>query len=334
MASLKEIAERVGVTHTLVSRVLNNKMGTARVSEKKREEIFRVAKQMNYEPSFTAKALRKGLQGSIGVFIHGVGGPGSNLNLDFISAASRRLTETGNHCWLKFFDDKQEFIEACQQNLLGRIDGLIIAGIAMDVMENLDHLERSKLPVTFACHGPINEDEFLNFQVDAEAQGYLAAKHLIEQGCRRIAHFFTLPPRYRGYLRAHEEAGIKVDDRLTAATRGYSASSGAVGMKLIWASKLAVDGICAQSDGQALGAYQFLTETGVPREQWPLIVGVDDSPIATDLGPIPITSVTSEMKLCAELAVDAVVKRINGESARGQTVAPRIVVRESTRIQK
>ncbi len=90
------------------------------------------------------------------------------------------------------------------------------------------------------------------------------------------------------------------------------------------------DGLVAQSDAQAVGALHYLLERGWPRERWPKITGVDNSPIAQFYSPVPLTSVTAEMATCAELAIGALEQKLKGQPVASQLVAPHLIVREST----
>jgi LacI family transcriptional regulator len=331
MASLKEIAADLGVSHALVSRVLNNNMGTTRVSEKTREAILRRARELDYEPNPLAVALKKGRKGAVGVFLHGIGVAGSELSARFIQSAGRALADHGLNLWLQFFEEAGEFRSACNEKLLRKLDGLIVAGLAhQDLVENLSRIEERGLPVAAACHGSMTGSGIVNYQVDAEAQCYQATKHLFEQGCRQVAHFYTSPVRYSGYLKAHGEAGLMPNKDLAIPARRYGAEDGRECMKRLLEIGAEFDGIVTQSDSQAAGALQYLCLTGVPKETWPRITGVDDSPIASHYSLVPLTSASAEMERCAHLAVEAIAGRLEGKAIEPRQVLPRLIVREST----
>ncbi|WP_309396296.1 LacI family DNA-binding transcriptional regulator [Cerasicoccus maritimus] len=331
MASLKEIAKDVGVSHALVSRVLSNRMGTTRVSEKTRQRILDRAKELNYTPNPLAVALKRGRKGAIGVFLHGVGVRGSELSQDFTQAAAKHLAANGYNMWMQFFEKKEEFLAACNEQLLSKVDGLILAGMTHgELIENVREIEKRGLPVVFSCHGDIERYGCTNYQVDSEMQAYLTTKHLLDTGCKRIAHFFSMALRYRGYIRAHEEAGIKPIDQLTIPTQGYTLQSGYAGMEHLIRAGIDFDGVSAQSDGQAAGVYHWYVRHNKPREEWPLVTGIDNSPIAEDFSIIPLTSATAEMPRCAELAVQAVHNKLENKPVKTVTVPPKLVIRESS----
>lgn len=332
MASLKEIAADVGVSHALVSRVLSNRMGTTRVSDKTRAAILKRAKELNYTPNPLAVALKRGRKGAVGVFLHGVGIDGSELSLQFIQEAGRQLSSKGYNLWMQFFQKKDEFLKACNEHLTGKVDGLIIAGLAHDeLIENVEELERNGLPVIFSCHGNLEKYGVTNYQVDSQAQCYLTTKHLLDQGCRRIAHLLSMPIRYRGYLQAHEEYGLEADDKLSVATREYSSKSGYDAVDYLISQGVQFDAVACQSDGQAAGVYQYFALNGIPRDEWPLVTGIDNSPIARNFSLVPLTSATAEMETCARLAVEAIHNKIENEPVQTVQVDPKLIIRESTR---
>ena len=76
MATLKTIAQDLNVSVSLVSKVLNNRLGTTGVNAKTQQIIRDRAKSLNYRPHRTASSLRSGRQGVLGVLVHRVGAVG------------------------------------------------------------------------------------------------------------------------------------------------------------------------------------------------------------------------------------------------------------------
>ncbi|MGE9289528.1 MAG: LacI family DNA-binding transcriptional regulator [Puniceicoccales bacterium] len=332
MATLKDIATDLNVSQALVSRVLSNRMGTSRVSEKTRIAILEKAKELDFTPNPNAIALRKGIKGVVAVFLHGIGTEGSDIDRRFLQAIGKKLSENSCNMMLEFFEHKTEFIQACNPSLLNKVDGLIVAGFPhQELIENLVSLEKEGLPVVSAFQAEKKTTPGIcNFTVDYVKQTYITTAHLLGIGCTRIAHFRTVKDRYDGYQLAHEHFDTPLDPALCIYTPTFSHSAGYQAMEHLLESGLEFDAICAQSDGQALGAIQKLALSGVPRSKWPKMTGVDNSPIAKYYSLVPLTSSTVEMKQTGELSVDAILKKIKGEPVEGKIVAPRLIIREST----
>lgn len=154
---------------------------------------------------------------------------------------------------------------------------------------------------------------------------------MIEKGCRKIAHFNTTPYRYAGFLKALTEAAVPIRNELVASTPNqYDVDAGRSATKYLLDSRCDFDGLVAQSDAQAVGAMMALSDAGIPMSKWPLITGVDNSPIAKYYGLLPITSTTAEMSTCARLTVDAITKKIAGSAVSPQLAEPSLVVRRSS----
>lgn len=330
MASLKQIAADIGVSHALVSRVLNNNMGTTRVSPKTRDAILARARELDYEPNPLAVALKKGRKGAVGVFLHTVGVEGSELGTRFLESAGRLLSQSGHNLWVQFFTNDEDFRRACEVKLHRKIDGLIIAGKAhWELADILAKMEEQGLPVIGACHGSMKTPGFVNFQVHELAQCYLTTQHLLELGCRKLVHLSVSPQRREGFVRAHREAALEPGRILEAAN--YTAEAGEQCMRQLHKAGVeGCDGIIAQSDAQAAGVLRYLSQQGLPRAQWPKVTGVDNSPIARNYCAIPLTTVSAEMETCARMAVESIMARLEGQPVESRQIQPRIIIREST----
>ncbi len=335
MASLKEIARDLNVSYTLVSKVLNGRMGTTGVSAATREMILKRAKEVDYQPNHLAVALKKGRRGGIGVFLHCMGEDGSNLNEMFLQGVSSILDQERERMWLRFFVLGDDFIKACRTNLKQDIDGLIVGGVDHpELLEQLRRIERGGLPVVSSFCGLPNPKMLTNVVVDYEAQGYLPTAHLIAKGCRHLAHFRCSTIRYAGYDRCHRDAGISMSKKLlftekNTAQRPYSVEAGEDFAQQLLDSGRQFDGIVAESDAQAVGAMRVLLRNGVRVPEDVKITGVDNSALVNACA-VPLTSVTSEMYQCGSAAAQLLKRKIEGEAVEATAVQPSLIVRASS----
>lgn len=327
MASLKRIAADLDISYTLVSKVLSGRLGTTGVSVKTKEAILKKAKELNYVPNRLAVALKAGRKGAVGVFLHQAGSPGSSVSERLLRGLSEGLDAASIRMWLRFFQTDGEFVAACDSRLKSEVDGLIVAGVGHPGLKSkLAQLERSGVPVAAIFN---NTPEVSHVTVNYQSHGYLAAAHLLAQGCRKIACFRTVESRTAGFLQAHREAGVKVDPRLMVDCKSFMLEDGRKGLEELLKRKSDFDSIVCQSDTQAIGAINSLIQRGVRVPEDVKVTGVDNSPAANDC-IVPITSVTSEMRPAGRKAVEILLQKIGGGSPKRVVIEPRLVARASS----
>ena len=332
MASLKRIAAELNVSYTLVSKVLSGRLGTTGVSEKTRHRILKKAKEIDYVPNRLAVALKAGRKGAVGIFLHHVGSPGSDVSDRLLRGMAEGLERSGSRMWLRFFNTDKEFHVACDARLKSEVDGLIVVGAHHPgLVPKFRDLERERVPVVsiFTELPGRSRTEHTNVEVNYEAQGYLAARHLLEQGCRRLACFRTIENRTEGFFRAHREAGIKPDPKLIIPTKAFDLCDGERSLARLRESGVSFDGIVCQSDAQANGAINALIRQGIDVPGQVKVTGVDNSPVAEDC-IVPVTSVTSEMRHAGLQAVEVLLQKIEGLPVSCPTIEPSLFIRKSS----
>lgn len=332
MASLKRIAAELGVSYTLVSKVLSGRLGTTGVSEKTRDSILNKAKELDYVPNRLAVALKAGRKGAVGIFLHHIGSPGSDVSDRLLQGMAEGLEQSGFRMWLRFFTTDEDFLVACDTRLKSEVDGLIVAGLHHPgLMPKFRDLERQRVPVVsiFNDLPPKSRKALTNVEINYESQGYLATRHLIAQGCRRMACFRTIDNRTEGFFRAHREARIKPDPKLVIDTQAFHVRDGKSSLAKLLALSVPFDGIVCQSDAQAIGAINELVRRGVDVPGEVKVTGIDNSPVAEDC-IVPITSVTSEMRRAGLKAVETLLLKIDGLPAASSIIEPSLFVRNSS----
>ncbi len=333
MASLKKIAADLGVSYTLVSKVLSGKLGTTGVSNKTREAILKKARELDYTPNRLAVALKAGRKGAVGIFLHHLGTPGSEVTDRLLRGLAEGLEKSGYRMWLRFFLTDEEFLAACDDKLKSEIDGLIVGGVQHSgLTKRLRDMDRRGLPVVsvFSDSAENTRAIMTNVAVDYEMQGFLATKHLLEKGCRKLAHFATIEKRYNGFVRAHRAMNVKMQSRLVIDARGFTIEDGKTCLDALLRSRQAFDGIVCQSDAQAVGAVNELVRLGNSVPSAVKITGVDDSPLAESC-IVPLTSVTSGMHQAGQKAVEFLLEKIEGQSVKLALIEPELAIRESSR---
>ena len=214
--SLNDIAQKLGVSKTLVSLVLNGKAKEHRISDDIRKKVIDLAKELNYQPNQIAKGLRTGKTNTIGLIIADIANP-------FFGKLGREIErEASRHGYRVIFcssDEKAENaklqIEMLQQ---GQVDGFIISPPAGSE-EQIRTLENGNTPyVLIDRYFPDIESNYI--VVDNLRAAYEGTKHLIDSGCKRIAcisinaGLVNMDERLEGYKKALIEASVKIDENL------------------------------------------------------------------------------------------------------------------------
>lgn len=330
MASLKQIAGELGISYSLVSKVLNGRMGTTGASKATRAAILKKAAELDYQPNQLAVALKNGRKNTVGLFLHRMGAPGSEVVPNFLVNAAEIFSTSGHRLWLQFFERDDEFLKACDSKLKRDIDGLIVAGVMHPgLIKSLMTIEAGGLPIVTAF-GKTSKHLFRSsVNVDNEMQGYLPTIHLLEQGCRKLAHFRTQQNRYDGFLRAHKEMGVAPDNALVIPAETFDIEEGERATEILLKAGKKFDGIVAASDTQACGAFRVLLARGIRVPQDVRLTGVDNSPLA-EACAVPLTSATPEMQKCGRIAAEMLLQCIAKQPVEPVTLAPRLVVRASS----
>jgi DNA-binding LacI/PurR family transcriptional regulator len=172
--------------------------------------------------------------------------------------------------------------------------------------------------------------------VDNDHGGALAARHLVESGCRAVATI-TGPldmaagrDRYLGFRSALHEAGHELPDDLVA-HGDFSHASGARAMTELLARRPDLDGVFCANDPMAAAALQALRDAGrhVPADV--CVVGFDDAPLAITTQP-PLTTVRQQPEEMGRAMVELLLRQIESPGpAVTRTLAATLVERASTR---
>lgn len=331
MVRISDIAKEVGVSRSLVSKVLSGRLGRSSARPDLAAKIHARAKELGYVPNASAKALFSGRQNVIGVFVHQYGRPSSGLVEKVMSAISRELAKNHQRMLLQFFSDDDEFANCLDLAHPSVMDGVMLASTYM--LEDSDALKAMVargLPVISLSDKPFVPGSS-NVGIDQTAVGRLATLHLLDRGCRRIVHFrgHADALRFKGYRAALAERGVPYDPQLAFATRSYSATTIPRFFGALLEDKVPFDGVVAASDEQAAIIMRMLQADGRRIPKHVKIIGTDDAPFGP-LCSVPLSSVSGLDHRRAGIAIRMLLDQINGAPSASRILAPVVVEREST----
>jgi DNA-binding LacI/PurR family transcriptional regulator len=331
LADLADIARELNVSSSLVSKVLNGRLGTTRVSAKTVRAIHARARNLNYQRNASAAALAMGKQNVIGVFIHRVGVAGSGIVDAMVQGVAEEAARHHLRLVVNFFNFKEEFIDQRHALQRGVMDGVIIAGMNHpDLIESLNEVQDNGLPVV-TLHDNQLSPQFSNIGCSQLDVGRLATSHLISRGCRRIAHITKMEARYFGYKAALADAGIAFDPELVYEVGDFEFKGAQAALARFRSRGIAFDGFFAQSDQQAAGFMNDVVRRGGRVPQDVKVIGVDNSPY-TEFTIIPLSSISQQEEERGRRAVRILLEQTADRDLppRAEWIAPVLHAREST----
>ncbi|WP_192820598.1 LacI family DNA-binding transcriptional regulator [Rufibacter sp. LB8] len=261
--TIHDIAKQLNTSPSTVSKALNDHPS---ISAATKELIITAAQNLNYKQNRLASSLRSGKTNIIGILI-----PSSEIG--FFAAVVHgieRLARTKGYNVLLFQSNEMgEYeVEGIETLLMSSVDG-IIASVAKETT-NYDHfLEVKKRKVPLVLFDRIREElQVPSVVIDDFKGAYMATEHLIQQGYTRIAHISgpqhakIFNDRLCGYVEALRANNLPVNDDLIQYGKN-SLDSGRAGAAQLLNGASKPDAIFAAVDFTALGALQYIKESGV-----------------------------------------------------------------------
>ncbi|HMI61893.1 MAG TPA: LacI family DNA-binding transcriptional regulator, partial [Puia sp.] len=258
-----DIARELNITAATVSRALNDHPG---IKDTTRQMVKATASRLNYRHNKVASSLRLGKSNIIGVII-----PSAETNFfgSVVHGIEKVANENNYNVLIYQSNELYEYEKKGVQTFLqSQVDG-VLASISKETI-NLDHYsEIRNRGIPLILFDRTNDKLGVStVEVDDFAGAFQATKHLIENGCRRIAHIagqqhvniFNL--RLKGYIEALNVHGIVLDDDLISFGK-VSVESGKECMKKLLVGAVMPDGVFAVEDFTALGAIQAIKTAGL-----------------------------------------------------------------------
>lgn len=307
--SIRDVAERAGVSVATVSRVLNR---TARVAPSKAADVQRAIDDLGFRPNSLARALSLGRTGTVGVVAPFFTHWGTLGRLRGIT--DRVAAEDYD---LMIFDvetPKQRTDALVKLARRDRVDGLLVVSVPL-ADDEVSRLRRDALPVVLV---DVAHPALSRVTIDDVDGGRIAAEHLIERGHTRIGFVGDLPEnplgftsseyRLAGYRDALVAAGIAVDERLVRRGVHGRESARAMASDLL-AAPAPPSAVFAASDTQAIGVLEAAAAAGLDVPGELAVVGFDDVEIAGILG---LTTVRQPLALIGGDAMQLLLAELSG----------------------
>lgn len=282
--TLQDLAQRLHTTPATVSRALQN---NPRIGKKMIEAVHELAEKMNYHPDPVAHHLRTGKGSVIGVVVPRID---RTFFASVIGGIERVAGEAGYSVIISQSNELYENEKAAVRAMwMKKVDALAIS-LAAET-RNYSHFEpflAKNIPLVFFDRTPqglaVNKIEVNNFEAS-----YRSVCHLLEQGCRRIAHLEgpqnlnVYRDRRRGYEQALRDYGIRVNEALIRP--GITLETGKLAVAEFLRSGCLPDGVFCAGDFSAMGVLYALREAGVAVPQQVAVIGFANEPFCEFVEP-------------------------------------------------
>lgn len=309
--TLKDIAQKAGFSINTISRALKDKPD---ISAQTRENIQRLAAEMGYIGNAAASAMRSGVSRTVAVIVGDISNPHFAIMIKEIEAQLRKL----HYTVLILNTDEEAVVEkqAIVTALNQGVDGILICPTP-DGTENIRFLMETQVP--FVLIGRRLPSISCSYVVcDDEKSGYLATRHLLEQGHRRIlflngtAHISSSQERLRGYRTAFARAKIPVREELIYHVK---TTTGKGQNRIFHLLKEHPDctAVLAFSDLLAWEVLEGLERLGRRVPEDCSVVGFDNVQSKFAF-PVAMTTVSSSKITMATQAVEVLLGRMQGET--------------------
>ncbi len=330
--TIKDIAKVLGISVSTVSRALKDHPD---ISEETRKQVKELARKLNYEPNALALSLRRNKSNTIGIIIPEIV---HHFFSSVISGIEDVAYDSGYNVIVCQSNEtyEREVINA-QALLSNRVDGVLIS-ISKTTLD-FDHFRNftnQGIPMVFfdrVCP-ELNTDRVIT---NDEGGAFIATEHLINIGCKKIAHFAAPQNlligqgRLAGYLRALKQYKYNYDPNLVL---HCDTMEQAEEKTIDFLNRFPdVEGIFAVNDSTAIGAIKMIHKMGKRIPQDVAVIGFGDGPNALIVSPTLSTVEQKGYEIGAE-AVKLLINKIENEtptdSFQTKVITPNLIVRGST----
>jgi LacI family transcriptional regulator len=329
-STIRDVAEKAGVSAMTVSRVINKQSG---VSAKTRNRIEQALRELDYSPNRgPARQTRPGSQ-LIGMIVPDLSNP---FFAPLVRGAEQTASKAGYRMLICNSESDLRLERDYVDDLVTHdIAGLIIAPVSDRSKEHLDRLKQSGVPIVLLDR-TIADFESDSVTVENKESAERITEHLIKIGHSKIVFVSDSMDvssgreRRFGFDKAMHTAGIEVHENMIVTT-----TADIVGGQRAAQELLALDprptAIVAVNNMTALGIMASFRELGIRVPQDIALVCFDDVQHLAIISPV-LTVIDQPADTMASVAAQMLVERMNGKAGKASRTVrfpAKLIVRES-----
>ena len=330
---MRRIAGELGVSVMTVSKVLNNH---GDISEATRGRVLAKIEELGYQRNAVARSLTLRRSHTIGIVI-------PDLMHSFfveIIAGIEPVASARGYGLLLCSSGEDPAKERAELEMLRsrQVDGIVLASVHgsanEDLLRQLSSIGTAIVMIDRDDHQKVECHRVLT---DDERVGVLATTHLLDLGCKVVAHIggpniTHAKRREKGWRDTLKARGVKSDPDWFV-EGGFMESDGYRAMKRLLEVRPRIDAVFAANDPAAIGAMKAIWEAGMRVPEDIAVVGAGDIAHG-DMLKVPLTTISWSRK---DQGLNAAELLLNGldsdekDAPRRVIIPPRLVVRESSR---
>lgn len=331
--TIYDIADALNLSPATVSRGLKDHPA---IRKDTRKRILDKAKEMGYQHNSFASNLRRNRTNTIGVIV-------PRLNSYFMSTVIAGMERVVNKAGYNLIisqsmESNDKEIANVKTMFNSRVDGLMVS-LAYDT-QNIEHFEMllSKgIPLIFFDR-IFEHPNCTCLVIDNYKAGYEMTSHLIDQGCRRIAHITAsqkrnvYADRMRGYKQALADHSIPFDESLIF-VNNLSDQAGIDVSRAILEMKTLPDGIFSANDACAVSCIRELKQAGIKIPEQIAVAGFNNDPLSKVIKP-NLTTIEYPGEEMGEMAASTLIRRLDrleGSNVNSIVLRHELIIRESTK---
>jgi LacI family transcriptional regulator len=331
---MKDIARDLGVSVITISKVLRNHPD---VGDETRGRVLARVKELDYRPNLAARSLVTGRTYLVGLVVPDLLHP---FFAEIAKSLSDVLRESGYYLIVSSSEEEPDLEEQEINHLLARRLDILVIASCRSTVDLFFRIEKQQTPYVLIDRSlPGLSTNFVG--VDDYAVGRLATKHLIDIGCKRIAHIRgpeTSPGirRMEGYKSALAQSGLKIlDDYIITERKGdvETKQRGAEAMHQLLELKAKPDGVFCFNDPLAMSAMNCALDEGLRIPEDIAVIGCGNLHYDDSLR-VPLSSIDQQSRRIGEEAARIALAILNSKvPLKPETVVlqPELIIRASTR---
>ena len=329
---MKDVAKDLGVSVVTVSKVMRNHSD---ISTATKRRVLKRIRELDYQPNLIARSLASKRTLTIGLVVPDLT---HSFYGELAKGVAHKVRRKGYETLISYSEEDPRVEKAEIERLLSRrVDGLAIAScLPPEDTEMFKLIERRRVPyVLVARVFPGFEANFVG--MDNEEVGRMATEHLIECGCRRIAHIRgpqvgNALGRLNGYKKALARHGLEMPAEYVVSGNTQVITAGHDEMHQLLGLNPPPDGVFCYADGLAVGAMRALFEAGLRVPDDVALIGASNTR-HSDILRVPLTTIDQSSELTGQLAGELLLELMQSKRPRKPKtilLPPKLLVREST----